>query len=151
MRIKSSPPSSWALANASDLDMTPRISSLPSLVPMVTRREVWTISLFMGGMYSAFFMGWRRPPPRLMAERDVGESRCGGDNIDDDGEVMNASVRWREDVARMASTVVSAELVIDDTIFFVSSDCVLMIVSLSRNEVVEYAIEMMIYPPPRLK
>jgi hypothetical protein len=85
-----------------------------------------------------------------MAERDVGESRCGGDNIDDDGEVMNASVRWREDVARMASTVVSAELVID-TIFVVSSDYVLMIVSLSRTEVVEYAIEMMIYPPPRLK
>ena len=73
MRMRSRPPSSWALANASVLDMTPRISSLPSLVATVTRTWDCLISLFMGGTYSGFFMGWRRPPPRLMAERMVGE------------------------------------------------------------------------------
>ena len=67
MRIRSSPPNSRALASASDLDITPRISSLPSLVPTVTRREVCWISSFMGGTNSAVFMGERLPPLRLMA------------------------------------------------------------------------------------
>jgi hypothetical protein len=55
-----------------------------------------------------------------MADRVVGERRGGGDN--DVGAVMNAYAGWREDVATMASTVVSAELVIDDTILVVASD-----------------------------
>lgn len=55
-----------------------------------------------------------------MAERIDGERRGGGDN--DVGAAMNAFADWREDVARMASTVVSAELVIDDTILVVASD-----------------------------
>ena len=46
---------------------------MPSLVATVTRTSACLISLFMGGTYSGFFMGWRRPPPRLMAEREVGE------------------------------------------------------------------------------
>lgn len=114
IKIKSSPPSSWALAKAADLDMTPRISSLPSLVPMVTRSSVWAISLFMGGTYSGFFMGWRLPPPRLMAWRDVDVggaavcSACGG------RLVVNAVVLVL--AARRASTVVSAVLVVEDTI-----------------------------------
>ena len=71
MRIRSSPPSSWALARAACLDMMPRLSSLPSFETTLTRNSDCLISLFIGGAISGCLRGWRRPPPLRIAAREV--------------------------------------------------------------------------------
>jgi hypothetical protein len=111
MRIKSNPPSSLALARASRLDMTPRMSSLPSFVATATRTSVYLISSFMGGTNS-FLGGGRLPPLLAMAERDVvveveavsGEKVVGG---------TKALAVWIvEDVASRAATTVFDETIL---------------------------------------
>lgn len=118
MRMRSRPPSSLALARASCLVMTPRGSSLPSLVATVTRSSVWVMRSFMGGMNS--FLGGGPRLRRCMAERAVdvlmGSSAVVLENARE-GEVGAGTKAFAEPVNRATTTVATAEFVLDDTMF----------------------------------